>query len=281
MDTRARLKYLVWAGARFLVAETSCPACSEVKTVRLRRKYLVTSLYRCPSCELMFRVPKPTVEECDEFYQSDYTQGFTTDCPGPEELKKLQESSFAGTSKDYSDYIRVLRAIALEPRSTILDYGCSWGYGSWQLARAGYKVYSYEISRPRAAYAEQKLDCELRVPAELLSEKVDCMFSAHVIEHLTNPREIWDIARQIVKPGGRVVFFCPNGSPQRESLDPHYHKKWGQVHPLVISPAAARRMGEAFGFTVRCYSLPYQLEQIALGVEGDETGDELLVIGSM
>jgi len=190
----------------------------------------------------------------------------------------MQDCSFKGTQKDYSVYINCLRSIPIRSGSTILDFGCSWGYGSWQLTQAGYTVYSCEISQPRAAYAAQKLNCDIRDPRSL-PEKVGCVFSAHVIEHLTNPRELWTLAREVLKPGGKVVTFCPNGSPLREH-DKNYHKWWGQVHPLLISPEALKRMGQEFGFTARSYSSPYDLVKIAAGEEGDQTGEELLVIAS-
>jgi 2-polyprenyl-3-methyl-5-hydroxy-6-metoxy-1,4-benzoquinol methylase len=279
MSISCKLQYLSWAALRCWNANLACPACNEARTVLVRRKYLVTALYRCTTCEVMFRVPKPTVEECDEFYQSGYRQRFTADCPGPEELAKLKNCSFAGSAADYSNYISVLRAIPLEPGSTILDFGCSWGYGSWQLSRAGYKVYSYELSRPRARYAAEKLDCELLSPQQL-PERVDCFFAAHVIEHLPKPRDLWETAQNVVKPGGKVVLFLPNGEPARERVYKAYHRIWGLVHPLLLSPAALTRMGERSGFEVHCYSSPYDAREISERMPGSQTGDELLAVAS-
>jgi Methyltransferase domain len=275
-----KLRYLLWAGAHFIGADTSCPACGEARTTLLKRKYGVTALYRCPSCEVMFRVPKPDPEKEAKFYQRDYAQGFTTDCPAAEELAKLKDSSFAGTEKDYSTYLAVLRALELEPGSSIFDFGCSWGYGSWQLRQAGFRVYSSELSVPRARYAEEKLECKLCPPDEL-PEKVDCFFSAHVIEHLTNPRMLWDVARSVIKPGGKIVTFLPNGDPSLERLNPNYHQLWGQVHPLLLSPLALKRMGESYGFSVRCYTSPYDMQGIAEEAPGTHSGDELLVVGTL
>src|SRR5205807_2594130 len=130
---------------------------------------------------------------------------------------------FAGTEKDYSTYIAVLRAVPLGPGSVIFDFGCSWGYGSWQLRHAGFKVYSSEVSRPRARYAVEQLQCELYDPQQL-REKVDCFFAAHVIEHLPNPRDLWEIARGVLKPSGKVVLFLPNGEPSRERHHKSYHQ---------------------------------------------------------
>lgn len=274
-----KLNYLLWSAARIFNANTTCPACGEQKTQVCRRKYLVTALYRCPSCEVMFRVPKPNAEETVAFYQGDYKQGFTTDCPLPEELAKLKSIVFAGTEKDYSRYIQVLQAVGVQPGSSVFDFGCSWGYGSWQFAQAGYKVYSFEISRPRARYAAENMDCTICLPEEV-PEKVDCFFSAHVIEHLLNPRSLWEKAQSILKPGGRVVVFLPNGDPARENSHAEFHKMWGQVHPLLLSPLALQKMGEHYGFTVDCYASPFNPDEIAQKLPNKNNGVEFVALGS-
>jgi len=280
MFPAAKIRYLLWAALRFAGADTVCPACGELRTGLVKRKYGVTALYRCAQCEVMFRVPKPSPEAEEKFYQSDYTQGFGTECPSDDELARLKQDCFAGSERDYLNYIAVLRAAGVEPGESIHDFGCSWGYGSWQLRQAGYKVYSYELSRPRARYAAEKLDCELWVPNKLPG-KVDCFFSAHVIEHLTNPREMWEQARNAIKPGGTVILFLPNGDPSLAQINPNYHQLWGQVHPLLLSPLALSRMGEHYGFSVRCYTSPYDLREIAEGAVDKLTGDELLVVGTL
>jgi SAM-dependent methyltransferase len=281
MSFSNRLRYLLWAGSRFINADTSCPACSEAETVLLRRKYGVTALYRCPSCDVLFRVPKPSPEKEVQFYQCDYEFGFETHCPTADELTRLKRSRFAGLGRGcFSDYIAVLRAIRLDPGSSVFDFGCSWGYGSWQLRHAGYRVYSFEVSRARARYAVEKLECEL-CPPDKLPEKVDCFFAAHVIEHLTNPRELWERARDVIKPAGKLVLFLPNGEPSGEALHRGYHQLWGRDHPLLLTPLALTRMGELYGFSVRCYSSPYDIQEIAKGEAGKLTGEELLIVGTL
>jgi 2-polyprenyl-3-methyl-5-hydroxy-6-metoxy-1,4-benzoquinol methylase len=225
----------------------------------------------------MFRVPKSSTEVSDEFYQNDYTQGFTTDCPTPDNLAKLKDTFFAGTEKDYSSHIKVLQAIGLGPGSTIFDFGCSWGYGSWQMQQSGYRVYSLEVSRPRARYATEHLECKMCSPGEL-PEKVDCFFSAHVIEHLPNPCALWEAAIKSIKPSGKIVTFLPNGDPLRERSIAGYHQLWGEVHPLLLSPLALIKMGERYGFAVDCYCSPYSIPDIAKRAPDGKTGDELLAV---
>ena len=150
MNFNTRLNYFIDSALHFFNNDISCPFDGSNNTKLVKRKHLVTSLYTCQDCGLRFRVPKETSSENESFYQEEYAQGFTTDVPDDATLSNLISEGFANSEKDYSHYIAVLKAANVTPGQTILDFGSSWGYGSWQLAQAGYRVYSYEISRPRA-----------------------------------------------------------------------------------------------------------------------------------
>src|SRR6266516_28161 len=155
-----KAEYIIWAATQWGRAERSCPACDSSDTKLIKRKYWVIALYRCEQCKLMFRVPKNTEQQGRDFYQTRYRQGFTTDCPSDEELKRFLENSFRGSEKDYTSYIEIIKAAGLRRGDIVFDFGCSWGYGSWQFAQAGFRVYSYEISFSRARYAAEKLGCQ-------------------------------------------------------------------------------------------------------------------------
>jgi hypothetical protein len=78
-----------------------------------------------------------------------------------------------------------------------------------------------------------------------------------------------------------MVAFLPNGDPELEQVNRNYHQLWNQVHPLLLSALALTRMGELFGFEVRCYTKPYDFGEIAGQCGGKLTGDELLVVGTL
>jgi cyclopropane fatty-acyl-phospholipid synthase-like methyltransferase len=203
----------------------------------------------------------------------------TTDCPSPSELDKLIANGFKESGRDFAGYIDILRTQRLKREDVVLDYGSSWGYGSWQLRQAGFRVYSYEISAPRAAYARERLGCVTLDSPESCPEKIDLFFSAHVIEHLPNPNLLWETARTTLKAEGLVILFMPNGDPSRERLHARsYHQVWGKVHPLLISARALNSMAEAHGFSGRAYSSPYDVEGINQQEPGDLGGEELLYI---
>jgi SAM-dependent methyltransferase len=224
-------------------------------------------------------VPKEDPAAAVNFYQKAYKAGFASDMPPAPALAGLLEKKFIGSDGgDYSARIAVCQAVGLKPGDVILDFGCSWGYGSWQLRQAGFCVYSFEVSRARAGYARSSLGCETVDNLSTLDGKVDCFFSSHVIEHLPNPTTILEMARKALRPGGVGVTFCPNGDPSSAWSD-HYGDLLGKHHPSVITPAFLRHACAVAGFTVNMYSNPYDLDGIANAVDaGALPGDELCAV---
>lgn len=238
----SKLLYLLSSSVRQLSPSAfSCPNCGSSRNVTVDKKFIVTALRRCEQCRLMFRVPADNPSANERFYQAAYHEGFTTEVPNDENLQQLLRTGFEGSAKSYSYYIAVLRGLGLSRSARIFDYGCSWGYGSWQLMHAGYEVEACELSRPRAEFAQRKLGVNCRIDIcdqlfrELAEHPFDCFFSAHVLEHLPCPSKVIDWACSIVKPGGYFVAFTPNGSEafRRQSPD-SWHLLWGQVHPNLI-----------------------------------------------
>jgi hypothetical protein len=279
MKTTDKVRYLVWAAARWPVADRACPACGSDATRLLRRKHGFTGLYQCATCGLMFRVPKGSLEDDGRFYEADYEQESTTELPDDDQLEALKQHSFRQIGKDYSDYIAVMRAIGVEPGSVVYDYGSSWGYGSWQFREAGYRVYSYDVARTRVRFGEEKLGCQAVSMPTAVPEPVDCFFASHVIEHLADPNVLWTTALGVLKPGSVVVLAMPNGEPSRARVDRHrYHQLWGRVHPLLLSAASLSWMADRYGFEGASYSSPYDVDRIRQARPDELIGDELLFV---
>lgn len=258
-----------------------CPNCRETGGRLLRRKYVVTALRECSGCGLRFRTPTDDPIGAVEFYQGDYSQGFTTDVPGPEELARLIATEFRGSQKDFRPYLAILNAAGLQSGAAVLDYGSSWGYGSWQFKRAGFDVFSFEIGADRAAYGVEKLGCKaISDPAEVEGQ-MDCVFSSHVLEHITEPRKYWADCRRALKPSGVVVTLMPNGDPDRLSrvAADQYHKMWGKVHPILLSRRSLHAMAKEAGMIAHVHSSPYNEAELRSGQDSAVLdGDELLII---
>lgn len=213
-----------------------CPSCGCRETRVVNRKFLVTTLRRCADCCLLFRAPTSTADEFEHFYQREYASGFTTELPAPESLRAYLASRFAGTPKDFSHYLRMVKALGAKPGSRLLDLGCSWGYGAWQFQQAGYRVLGLELSQPRAEFARQQLGIEVVCDLNAIQEPVDIIFSSHVLEHIPNLRSILDFCdSQLNRDGGLFIAITPNGSADfRIKASAQWNHLWGFVHPLLL-----------------------------------------------
>jgi len=247
----------------------------------------VTVLRRCNACRLLFRSPTTTAEENSSFYQSAYSQGFTTDTPPVDRLEQLKASRFKGSEKDYSQYLNVLAALGCKPGDLLFDYGCSWGYGSWQFIQEGYSVTAFEISVPRCEYAKTYLGINAQTRMENVDGPFDVFFSAHVLEHVPSVSRSLEFARKILRPEGWFVAFTPNGSDAFKARKQELWKySWGLVHPNVIDDLFYSNAFKSDLYLLA--SSPYDLESIRqwaslqqASVSLNLDGDELLIIAKL
>ncbi|NCW27170.1 MAG: hypothetical protein EBV83_02545 [Verrucomicrobia bacterium] len=91
-----------------------CPNCVQRSNEAVDRKYLFTTLRRCPSCQLLHRIPRDSADLGKTFYQAAYQQGFTTDMPDDETLKRLLANKFRGGSRDYQPYLELLAKLGIK-----------------------------------------------------------------------------------------------------------------------------------------------------------------------
>jgi 2-polyprenyl-3-methyl-5-hydroxy-6-metoxy-1,4-benzoquinol methylase len=238
-----------------------CPSCGGKGGPALDRKWLVTSFRRCSRCALLFRTPTTTEEENAQLYQSDYEESTTTDLPTDTELETLKKENFASLSTSYLGYIEVIRALGGTPGGHVVDFGCSWGYGSHQLQQAGFSVEAFEISKPRANYARNKLNIATVELADIRPTSCDVFLSGHVIEHVPSVESMIALGERALRPGGLFIAFTPNGSLVLRARNPKgWHRSWGGVHPQLIDDVFIQRMSDRRAFIAATH--PYPMEAL-------------------
>lgn len=220
-------------------SENSCPSCGCGKVKFVDRKYIVTRLFECNKCRLMFRHPKDSILFNREFYQKAYDQkgGITTYQPNDIELKILVDNQFKGTNKSIVEFVKILSALNLDYKGLkITDYGSSWGYMTYQFLQKGYEVDSFEISSIRADFGNKHLGLTIKTEENDLLPNRDVFFSSHVIEHVPSVADMIQLSKKLLNDAGFFIAECPNGSDGfiQNNFD-NFHKLWGLVHPNVIS----------------------------------------------
>jgi hypothetical protein len=118
----------------------------------------------------------------------------------------------------------------------MIDFGTSWGYASYQFKNAGIQVQSFEISKPMAREGNKLLGLNIQTDPSRLRPGNDIFFSSHVIEHLSDIRNMLEIARSLATQDGLFVAICPNGSRQYREKNPKtFSSLWGMVHPNYLN----------------------------------------------
>ncbi len=279
-----KLKYLSWcARASLDPRRRCCPACGSRQTTLIERKWMVAWLARCRQCQLIYRAPTDSVKRNQSYYETEYDMGYTTDCPSPQELCELVSSRFVGTNRDYSVYLELLKDLGARPGMRLLDFGASWGYGTWQLRDAGYDTVGFEISRSRARYARDELGVTVWTAPNEIEDGFDVHFSSHVIEHVPKLLDTFHQAMTWLKPGGMMVAITPSGCATFRDQNPAaFRKRWGRDSPNLLNKEF---YWHAFEHQPRLIaSRPYAREAIAAWdgtgavVVDDLVGDELLFV---
>jgi len=95
----------------------------------------------------------------------------------------------------------------------IMEAGCGIGLYLEHLIPLGGKIIGFEYDLPRAIQAKEKSDCILGAAGEYLPfppGTFDLILSNEVIEHVADEQlAIHEMVRTL-KPGVRIVLFCPN-----------------------------------------------------------------------
>jgi len=260
---------------------TSCPYCKCDRTSIVQWKNRIWQLRQCAECSLSFRFPKDDPEENVSFYQNKYRQGNVTDLPREEDIASHISDCFKSVGRDLTTHLRTIRAMV--PTGRVLDYGCSWGYGVYQLSRAGYDAAGFEISRPRVEYGRRTLHVDLTSAIDSLpSAGFDAIYSAHVLEHIPTPKNTLMTFQRLLKPGGKLFLYVPNCSGDQAK---RLGVKWGQMinekHVLALTAEFFHKNLPGHGFSTQFSSSPYEKAPQAFERDWDSGGEELLVVGTL
>lgn len=225
-------------------AKNICPVCGGNSPKKADGK-VFHGLYRCQSCAILYRFPVESAKFMSSYYQRNYRQaGLTTDLPDDLQLSQLIKQNFKGSAKDFSHAVAIIRALGLQNNSRILDFGANWGYAVYQFLQEGLDADGYEISLPRAAFGEN-LGVTVASDWEVIKQRpsYDVVFSSHVLEHTPNPRKALIDQISVLKNGGYIIAFFPNGSQSFRHRDPAgFHRLWGFIHPIMLNDEFLARM---------------------------------------
>lgn len=95
----------------------------------------------------------------------------------------------------------------------VFEDGCGVGAYIEHFEQSGSKVIGMDIEMPRCLESRrfsEAIFCGAGESLPLPSNSMDLVFNNEVIEHVQNDRQAISEMVRILKPGGRLIFFCPN-----------------------------------------------------------------------
>ena len=258
-----KIKYLV-DSLLHVTQKVQCTYCGSRDCRVVDRKYLITTLMECQNCHLYFRFPVDAKETNRNFYQTEYQEQdqITTDLPDEAQLKAIVNAGFTQGNKGAGRFLDLFSKLFPGKKSlNIIDYGCNWGYFTWQFQQAGHQVQGYEISISRAAFGVRQLGVDIVTNEKDLTGGVDVFFSSHVIEHHPDLPSMIDLAKHLLVPGGYFIAISPNGSEAYRQKNPDgFHHAWGKVHPNFLNASFYQTIFKDFSYYIG--SSPIEIEKI-------------------
>jgi len=166
-------------------------------------------LNACSACDCLFLNPLPDDGEIAGFYPSQYWWSAS----GPALLKRLESVYRKIALRDHIAF--VLGATSSKGRPIrLLDVGCGSGTFIALLEQRGFVVLGIDASAEAAQVASVEHGVHVLVGTleklDLVKESFDIVTLFHVMEHVTNPRQILGTVHGILKSDGCVVLQVPN-----------------------------------------------------------------------
>jgi len=187
---------------------TSATPFATVPDLLLERLDVSAKLVQCPSCQLVYQNPRPTLAEIGQHYPPEYE-------PYVDHAVEKKRNWLLQKAIDYGVGKRCRFVTRHKREGALLDIGCAAGtFLVGMRERGNWRLHGVELSADVARLARERHD--LDVFAGTLEEAAypDATFDAvtmwDVLEHLHDPagslREIY----RILQPGGVLVIRVPN-----------------------------------------------------------------------
>lgn len=243
--------------ARWSPQRSLCPYCESRLHRRLQRKRFLIEARKCEFCGLIFRWPCDDPKRTREYYEGAYDGQQATTLPSAEELRALVEHQFRNSAFDRSHRVTFARTVV--PGGRVLDFGCSWGYSLVQWKAAGYDAVGFEWARDRARFGRDRLGLAIHDEFGALEHETpgtfDLVYADHVMEHLTMLRQPLDLFARLLRPGGALLFYVPNGGgmPARRH-GTGWRALIGESHTVALTAEWCNRNLPAHGFSAHCFS---------------------------
>jgi SAM-dependent methyltransferase len=253
----------------------SCPLCGEDCPRRLfsdvnRREGLSISgtMVECQSCRMRYLNPAPSAAGLAELYRLGCVDPV---CEGETDGNHFAQSAGwqLGNGTRRAILHRLNGTLRGHPHDwpeedgvgrNILDFGCHSGDKLLRWYHCGWSVAGIDPNEKAIALARRRFPAGKFWCGDLLNvdipERFDFIRSDNAVEHLLDPLAYLRALRRLLKPGGRIRIFVPNGQGFTARMVGRYScVYWIPFHVSVFSVSTLRQALEKAGFQqVQCFA---------------------------
>jgi len=190
------------------VKQNDCPVCKASQNQSLFPAG-EGELVRCQNCSLVYYLPRPTLKQLSDFYNSlNYRKQFQESTMSGQSFAQARYRQLKNIINDYAP------SLLTNSNRRFLDIGCGTGDLLDVAASDGWEITGTEIS----PLAVQQTNTTLKnnilfgdiFSLDLPKNHYDVITIYHVIEHLLSPVEILTKVKELLMPGGIVFMETPN-----------------------------------------------------------------------
>jgi len=197
----------------------SCDLCG-IDNPSILLPHTATRLVRCNNCGLIYFNPQPTEEALREYYSSESEGGYAEDMVGrwgeltPERMPSLLSEL---DSLETSLRSGLHNGSASKEQIRFLEVGCAFGYLLYAARSIGWDAVGVDSCKPAADWACQNLGLRIifgsleDVVGSLAKEGFDIVLMSHILEHTRSPTTTLQAVHHLLKPGGILAVYVPNG----------------------------------------------------------------------
>jgi len=238
-----------------------CPACSGQRANFRFEKYKCKFL-ECDSCSTLFMSPRPTPNVMDDYYSNSENYAIWNKYIFPKSESSRREKI---CRPNLERIIKECRQQKFE-KPVLLEIGPGFGTFS-ALAKESEFFCTVSVVERTPSMAEacrakglNVIESALEEVANDYTKTADVVVCFEVIEHVFSPLEFLNGISRTLKPGGLLMFTCPNGKGFDTEMLQELSPSVDTEHVNLLNPQSATLLLDRAGFEVVCVETPGRLD---------------------
>ncbi len=210
---------------------------------------------RCGYCGFLYVNRQPSESDVRSYYELETQEGYTRN------IRQWQREQNARMEKVWIEDMECLSPWLPPQAKTkgfrFLDAGCATGFQLVSATERGWDAWGIELSEPialelRTTSGLQVINGTIEDGLRALgADNFSLVLMSHVLEHMPKPRSAVEAAYRLLKPGGLIAIYVPNGEGLQARHD-FEGWEWSGFpdHLWFFSSMALRRLLVECGFQV-------------------------------